>query len=358
MTLTLLPPDPLLDLDPWVGQRQATFRFQLVDAVSGLRLFELHPVRNPPPVLTHDTSRTIKRSLTISLDPDETEAVHESSTPHPLTHRLLLSMVVAGREWPLGRYLWTSEIHATSTGGDRSAAQLVDEMFVVDQQLTAGFASGGKVDAAVLELLAGLPIPGARVDASPYPAVGGWGAGTSRGQVLDALALQGDYRSPWMDHTGTFRMVRSSDPADEVAAMDLDGTGRVVRDSIGHASDMLLAPNRFVVVSNSADAESAAIVGTFDIPPSAQHSIARRGFVIPHVDTMPLTTQAQADAAARNLALRHTVIDTVELSTPPDPRHDSYDVLRWQGANWLEVGWSMTLADGGTMRHTMVRRFS
>lgn len=358
MTLTTLARDPLLDLDRWVGQRQATFRFVLLDAVSGLHLGELHPQRTPPPTLSHDTGRTIKRQLSLTLGPADTELIHESSSPHPLTQRLLVSMIVAGREWPLGRYMWTSEIHATATGGDTSTALLVDEMFVVDQQITTGFAPAGKGDAAVLDLLAGLPIPGVRIDPTPFPAVGGWAAGTSRGQILSALALQGDYRPAWMDHHGRFRMVRSGDPAEQIPTMDLDGSGRVIRDSIARASDMLVAPNRFVAVSNSGDAQDTPIVGTFDVPPSAPHSIAQRGFVIPHVETFQLATQEQATAAARNLALQHTVIDTVELSTPPDPRHDSYDVIRWQGANWLEVAWSMPLHPGGLMRHTLVRRFS
>ena len=350
MALVTGPADPRLDLDPWVGQRQATWRFDLTDAATGASLGELHPVRAGS--LDHDTTRTIKRTLTLDLHVTDAAAVN------PLTDRLTVSMLVAGQTWPLGRYMWTNDTATTSTGGDRSANQLVDEMFVVDQQIEKGFAPTGNADAAVLDLLAGLPLVGVSVEATPYLAVGGWGSGTRRGQILDALATQGDYQTPWIDHNGIFQMVRTVDPDTAVPAMDLDAGNRVHRDSITRTSDILDAPNRFVVISNDGAAAAAPIVGSFDVPATAPHSIAQRGFVIPDVVTVQLATQAQATAAARNLGLRQTIVERVELATAPDPRHDGYDVVVWQGAHWLEAAWSLDLAEGGRMRHILLRKFA
>ncbi len=350
------PTDPRLDLDTGIGQRSASWRFALSDAVTGMPLGELQPARDPAPTLTHDTSRAIKRTLTLTLEPADTARID------PLHQRLTVTMLVAGRTWPLGRYMWTSDERVTGTtgrfaGGDRSSHQLVDEMFVADQQLDRGFAAVGSVDATVIALLSGLPIPGVQIDPTPYPALGGWPAGTRRGQILDALATQGDYQTPWMDHAGTFRMIRTVDPATAIPALDLDAGNRVIRDSITASSDILDAPNRFVVTSTDTAALPGAIVGTFDIPPTAPHSIAQRGFVIASVTSLQVANQGQADAAARNLGLRATIIDRAALGTVPDPRHDSYDVIRWRGVNWLEVGWSMQLAEGAEMRHVLVRRF-
>jgi hypothetical protein len=125
-------------------------------------------------------------------------------------------------------------------------------------------------------------------------------------------------------------------------------------------NDLLDAPNRFIVISNGAVSASAAaipIVGRYDIPSSAPHSIANRGFVIPSVEERQLDTQAQADAAARNLGQRQTIFERTTLSTAPDPRHDGYDVIRWQGENWLELGWSLPMAEGAAMTHTMRKSY-
>jgi hypothetical protein len=187
--------------------------------------------------------------------------------------------------------------------------------------------------------------------------VGGWGAGTRRGQILEELSAQGDYFTPWMNNDGRFKMVRTFDPAGAVPQFDWDAGNKVIRDSIAKTSDVLQAPNRFVVISNSADASAAPVFGTYDVPPSAPHSITQRGFVIPAVFDLQIADTGQAEAAARNLGIRQTIFERYELATAPDPRHDSYDVIHWQGINWLELAWSITCLEGAPMRHIIRRSY-
>jgi hypothetical protein len=111
-------------------------------------------------------------------------------------------------------------------------------------------------------------------------------------------------------------------------------------------------------MSNANDAATAPIVGTYDVPASAPHSIINRGFVIPDTRDAQLATQLQATAAARNIGLRATVYERVTLNTSIDPRHDSYNVIHWAGANWLELSWSMTLSPGAPMQHTMRKAYA
>ena len=346
-------PDPnetKLDLEEWVGQRVATYRFDLVDGVTGEQLGRIHPIREGA-TLTHDTTRTTKRELRLTLGVADTAAVN------PLTDRIVPSMLLAGQQYPLGRYQFTDETDAVSTGGNRGALTLLDEMFLVDQQISAGFGPTGSVQDAVLTLLAGLPLPNVLVDASPHSALGAWSPGTTRGQILGAYSTQGDYMTPWLDNTGAFRMIRTVDPDTAVPSIDFDRGRRVIADSISETSDLLTAPNRFIVTSNSGDAFAAPVFGVYDVPPSAPYSIAQRGFVIPQTATMQVASAGQATAAARNLGIRQSVFRRTQLATSPDPRHDSYDVVRWQGVNWLELGWSMTLQEGAPMTHVLRRSF-
>jgi hypothetical protein len=163
--------------------------------------------------------------------------------------------------------------------------------------------------------------------------------------------------SAWMNNNGFFRMIRTVDPDTATPTLDFDRGHRVIQGSITETSDLLRAPNRFIVTSNSGSAMDAAIVGRYDVPPSAPYSIAARGFVIPQTTNLQAGGQAQADAMARNQGIRQSVFRRTSLSTAPDPRHDSYDVVRWQGVNWLELAWTLTLEEGAPMTHTLRRSF-
>jgi hypothetical protein len=341
-----------LDLDRSVGQRQATWRFDLVNGVTGMLLGQLHPIIDPA-VISHDTTRTIKRQLSVSF------GVADSAAIDPIQDRLLVSMVIDGASWPQGRYMFTAETSALSTGGTRVAGTLLDEMFLVDQQISTGFPAEASitVQQAVIELVSGLPLVDVVVAQSPYQAVGSWAPGTTRGQILAALATQGDYQTPWIDSDGAFRMIRMVDAVSAEPTLDFDRGNRVIRDSPAVTSDLTTAPNRFIVVGNGGGSQVSPVVGTYDVPPSAPHSIQNRGFVVPDVRNIQVADAAQATAAARSIGLSRTVVTTQQIATAPDPRHDSYDVIRWQSQNWLETGWSMTLQEGVPMSHTLRRGF-
>lgn len=366
MTLTTAEAVAQLDLPDYLGQRSATFRFQLVNAVTGLILSDLTPLRDVAPTLSHDTTRTIKRQVQ-----GFTLGIEDTARVNTIQSRVLISMVIGGREWPLGRYMFADNTRALTTRGRISGSVLYDEMFIVDQQMEHSYApsvitdSSGNVTSftnsavSVEALLSGLSVS-VLIEPTPYYTIAAWPAGTARGSALEQLAIDGDWFSPWFDNTGVMRFIRAFDPVASVPTMDLDVGNRVLRNSILEADDLITAPNRFIVISNGAISESNAavpLVGSYDVPSSAPHSITNRGFVIPSVNDRQLDTQAQCQAAAVNLGLRQTVFERVELMTPPDPRHDSYDVLRWQGENWLELAWTLPLVEGGAMSHILRKAY-
>jgi hypothetical protein len=344
--LTALPHDPLLDLAPWVGQRQATFQFHLFNGVSGVELGEIHPLRGA--TLTHDTTRVIKRQLNLSL------GVADTATVNTLTDRVRLSMVFPnGASYPLGVYMFTDASREQYTSGQLGTMALGDEMFLVDQQITAGVSGVGLATTNIIRaILQGLPIR-YEMEPSPFQAMEAWGSGTSRGQVLEQLSITGDYFSPWFDNNGVMRFIRTFDPASRLPDFDFDAHNRVIREPIILTDDLILAPNRFVVNSNSSGDTSLEVTATADVPPTAPHSVTQRGFVVASVQNIPLFDVSQATAVAQGLARRKTVFERVQLTTPPDPRHDSYNVIRWQGSKWLEIGWSMALTAGGAMSHLL-----
>jgi hypothetical protein len=352
------------DLPTGRGQRSCTFAFDLLDAASGQVLGSLQPTQDQIPVLGHDTSRTIMRQLTLGLDAVDTAAIDT------IKDRVRIRLVLPdGRTFPLGKYMFTDNTRAPYTTNRRqSSVVLMDEMFTVDQPRSTGFpdiatqvnSDFSKPDAAQLvqQLLEDFPTIEQLIDGSPFTILNTWGLGTSSGQVLTDLAAFGDYFPPWFSNDEKLHMIRSFDPATKVPAFDWDTYDHVYADSITETDDLLTAPNRIIVVSNDmSDSTASAIIGIYDIPASAPHSIQNRGFVIPDIFNTQVSTTSQAQAYARNIGVQQTVYQRTTLSTAPDPRHDSYDVVRWQGQNWLELAWSMDLIEGGTMSHTLRKTY-
>jgi hypothetical protein len=357
--VTNFPHDPLLDLEPWVGQRQASFRFERSNGVTGEKLSDIHPLRGAS--LSHDTSRVIKRQLTLSL------GVVDTSLINPVTDRINPFMVFPnGAEYPLGRYMFTdasrqvfsSGIPSPHTAGGLANMTLNDEMFLVDQQIEKGInAVGESVVTAITRVLQDVDAD-YDLEATPYQAAEAWSIGTSRGSILESLSVSGDYFSPWFGNDSKLHFIRTFDPATKVPDLDYDAHNQVLRDAILETDDLLTAPNRFIVVSNAADDPDAEVVGTADVPSTAPHSITNRGFVIPQVENLQLSDATQATAVAQGLAQRFTVFERVGLTTPPDPRLDSYNVIRWQGDNWLELAWTMELEEGAAMSHLLRKSYS
>jgi len=355
-TLTNNEPNPQLDLDAYVGQRSATFEFVLVDSKTGYSR-QVYPVirGDIAPMITHNVSRTIKRDVSnLFLD------VADTAEFNSITSRLHISMLIGGVSYPLGVYIPNNWPRFVSTAGTRSAPSFYDEGFIVDQPITRGLNAS---DVSIFDALAGFlnryPIEYS-IEPSPYGSSSGWAIGTPGGYVVEQLALDGGWFSPWFDNNNVMQFIQAFDPATAVPDFDLDSGNRVLRDTIVENDDLIYAPNRFIIISNglsNTGEDGGETVGVYDVPSSAPHSLLNRGFEVPQVEMRQLLNGTQAAAVARNYGLRYTIFETTELTTPPDPRHDGYNVIRWRGENWLEIAWTMQLIEGGSMSHTLKKAY-
>lgn len=396
MTTPLYTGGPLVESTPprpfdfaTIGQRRSAFSFTLIDLDGYREPTPLTPLKGSAPTISHDTTRTVKRTLNLALGVADTELFD------PVRHRILVAMTVGGVVYPLGRYMAVDRTRAGSTGGTQASLAFTDEMTQVAVPLERGFSSPqagnngastvgeniatltrlllgrfrlfdphdawGAVGAQTLETGGFIPVE-IDVEPTPYLSAAAWRAGTTGAQVLEDLSVAGDYWSPWMDNMGTFRMVRTFDPASpSVAALaDWDATRAVIRGSVSYTDDLLSASNRFVVISNKGSGLNAtqAVTGTYDVPAAAPWSIANRGFVIPEIHDLQVDTSAQARVIARGIGRRQQVFERAQVSTPPDPRHDSYDVIVWNGVKWLELAWTLQLTEGAPMVHTLRRAYT
>lgn len=343
-----------------------TFRFDLIDGLTGQLEGTLTPYADTVPSLSHDTTTTIKRQLSLSLGPSDTAAIDT------IKHRIAPVLIAAdGSEWPLGRYMFSTNLRNVTDVGRLGQPALMDEAFIMDQPRSSAFpravssasstsAQLQDINDLVFSLMQDFPTVSHQFDTTPYATTSTWAFGTTSWQVLSDLALLGGFFSPWMDNDGQARLIQSFDPARAVPLIDWDRYFHVYSDGVTEEDDLLTAANRFIIVANSTNAgtTNGPVTGTYDVPSTAPYSITNRGFVVPEILQIQIESEAQAQAIADSIGIASTVYERTTMTTFPDPRHDSYDVIRWQGANWLELSWSMDMIAGGNMTHTLRKTYT
>jgi len=347
-----------------LGQQVASFRYEVINGRTGIRQGDVYPLRSTIPVLVHNTQNTIMRTLT-GLNFGATD----TASMDAITDRIKLYMVLdtpAGQtEYPLGRYMYDSTVKQVLSGGDLAQNSLFDEMFIVDQQLTASFAvDGTNAGDAVTILLAPLVDAGlitVRIEGMPLPVRGAWPAGTSRAKVLSDICTQAGCFQPWFDNDGIMRIIPSFNPATKLADFDFDESHVVFRNTISYTNDFLEAPNLYVVTNttgNTTDGSSSSSFGSYQVPDNAPWSIANRGFTVAKYVDLQSSTDNNLDAVAQSYANQNIVFERTQMSTASDPRHDSYDVIRWQGSQWLEISYSFQLQAGAPTIRTLRKGYA
>ena len=354
-------PNALLDLNG-VSSRAASWVFELYEAGNSLGTLQLLD-RQAPPALTVDVSRAIKRTLTgLSFLPDEVADINV------IKASIKLSMQLSdGTMWPQGVFLFSdvSRNVVTNKNGitfSIGEASLVDQLLIVDQELdrSVSYSPGTVITDAIGSLLAELPITyeiqpsSAQVNTAEAIS---WTIGTRRLRIINELAMMIGYHDLYFDNNGMGRLGPVLDPdtvPDDQILMYRIGQ-RTFLGSVTRSTNILDLPNRFVVVNNGPT--DVPVVGTYDIPPGAPHSFENRGFFVTRVElSQGIASDADADYAALQLSKQWRFpFETIEFSGPPDPRHDHYQIVDFEGQRLLELNWNMTLVDGSDMTHTLRR---
>lgn len=344
-----------------VSQRASSWRFDLLDQ----QLVNLGPLeidRSSPPTMSCDTSRSIKRSMTgFVLTPNVINDVNV------IQDRVRVTMVLDnGSTWRQGVFLFSDLSRAVVTAGlEIRTLSLVDQGLIVDQQtdVSISFTPGTLITSAIQSVVATLPVTINVVSngsvVTPSAEAIAWPAGTSRLRIVNELAAMLGYHELYFDNEGIGQLGPMPDPetAPESEWLNYISGGRVYLGSMTRSTDILEMPNRFVVINNGAT--EVPITGRYDVPASAAHSAANRGFVVTRVEQMQgISSVAEANAAARALSREwRYAFETVEFSGPPDPRHDTYDIVNLENERFLEMSWSMSLAEGSEMRHVVRRTY-
>jgi hypothetical protein len=341
-------------LDLVVAARSSSFRLHVLDA-SLTYAGTVDALADTAATITNDTSRPIKRTMSgIRLPPDAAAAID------PFADRVQPVRVLSnGSEYPLGVFLFADWSRTPDTPDLGGQGGMVDQTLIVDDPIAASvtLARGASLSDFAANLLADAGLPA--VDVQPSPLTAGkaltWPIGTSRLAIVKAVAELLGYYTLHFDAAGVARMIPVPDLAYADADLVYRAGGRVLHSTIVASDDAMNAPNRFIVIDTGATV--APLVGTWDVPGSAPHSYLARGFYATSItETQGLATQTDADAAAAAIGQAAGAgYAHLEFASPPDPRHDTYQLVEFDDVVWREESWTMPLAEGAAMTHKLRR---
>lgn len=347
--------DELLDLDG-VSQRASEIRFDILDS----RLAPIGTVKpdlDPVARVTNNSNAAIKRTLQgMRLN------AAEQADVNPLTDRIRPVWVLEnGSQYPLGVFLFASMDRARSEWGLDADVSAVDQCLILDQPLErgVGYPGGTPIRDAIVTQFQAVGIHSYNVDPSITSRIGApihWPAGnTSRMKVLNDLAAMAGAYSAYFDNDGVGVVRRVPDLSTVVPTLVYEAGGRILHGSPVESDDLLEAPNRYIVV-DSGD-PNAAIVGYYDVPAAAPNSFANRGFVIARViSEQGIESNAEAITRGRAAAAQDAgTFEWVQFSSPPDPRHDTFDAVGYLGGVYREQQWTLPLLEGSEMTHDLRR---
>lgn len=369
ITPAALAPSGDAQLDGLVPVLGESVRFDLYDANGNLLgVLAVEYVEDDGehiPRISNDVNRRTKRQLDglrIPARPlvDRSTRRFYAEDIDPLSMRVRPSWLLAtGEEYPMGEFLWADDSAMLWSWGEPRDCSLVDQCLVLDQDLdrNVGYSVGTNIGAALAEQaeVAGISAERRIIESSTRALSEpiAWAAGRDRRLVIfESLCSLAGFLPPYFDNDG--RLVCRSAPDLVSAAPDFRyglGVGRVIPGTPVRSSDILNAPNRYVVIDSSA--QDSELVGMFDVPDSAPHSFANRHIhVVRTLDLQGLTDQAAADdAAAAAYAADSSTYSWLAFSTPPDPRADTFDVVAFEEVNYRRLSWAVELRPGRTMTH-------
>lgn len=353
-------PSPVLDLDG-ISQRQSTFRFELLDA--GLQSLGDVEVLAPGVSIENNINRKIKRTLNnIEFSPSDAQEINT------LVNRLRVWMITQdGLQWPLGIFVF-SDMSQVPLDASTSfwSGSMTDQLIILDQPTsrTYSFAPGKLIVQAIAEMLEGV-IPewttapvGTQISGAESMT---WPPGTTRLDIINDLCAAAGLYSLFFDNAGIARAIQVPDLEGDDPNLiygGLPGQQKVYRDSIVLTDDLLSAPNRYVVVNNGMT--NSPVIGFWDIPSTAPNSKENRGFVVAQVtDKQGIESNAAAEEAAKAIGQAdYNTYSWATFDAAPDPRHDTFDIVGWDGIRYREQSWTLECVEGGNHRHELRRIYT
>lgn len=299
--------------------------------------------------MSFDSGREVPKVLTgFTLIPSEASKVNVYQD------QVLAFLLIDGTEHPMGVFNFNEDTRQkdvvldNTTVTDLIMVGLGDECLRLirndgsAQSLSTGFDPAIAMEALLFDAGMLHSIAGAdSISATPIT----WDGNTTVLAKCRELGELAGHRPLWADNNGIIRSVSAGIITDDVIELEsLTPTAG----SIAVTNNYLSAPNRVIVSDNSYP--TAPLVGVWDAPSSAPHSMANRGYVLSRVvQQQGLGSSDHAQQVAETIGERYTarLLSAIIL---PTATLDGPVVISYAGVNWLVKSWSLGTDPGAVMQ--------
>lgn len=341
--------NPLLDLDPGIGEIRAMWRFRVLDR--GLEL-----IGTVKPLAATGISAAVGGSIKRRING---VIFNETDLRDLNLYQDRIQPVYAledGTEWACGVYLFTDAAKNVGTYTSTMAVTLMDQDYLLDQvtQESFGLPNAGSIVPAVHVLLDQANIVHRIVPESATATVAdpvNWPAGTSRLKIITDLSKLAGWLPPYFDNRGVF-VLRQPPDIDRVIPDHTYAPNRVAYSTMITDENLLTAPNVYTVIGSGPS--QGEIVASAEVDAALSYSVQNRGYKIISISRpQGLTSTEQAQQMANAQAAAGAGYRGVRFTGPPDPRHDLFDTVDFLGTTYRETGWELGFAPGAAHSHTI-----
>ena len=338
--------------------RQIDFRFAIVR--DGADYGELRPLDGSPPTLQMDDSGAIKTSLSGEFLTPETDV-------NWLRDEIRPEIIIDGIPHNLGVYLPAAVRDLEDETTKYIQVEAYDRCWRVKDNYTERLMhidSGTNYILAIEQLLTACGI--GLISATPTSATltearEDWNIGTSYLDIVNQLLSEINYNPLWFDANGLAVLEPASVPTAANIEHTLDDTEiqSLVIPELSKELDIYTAPNVIICICSNADKSGPMVATSENTNPQSPLSIARRGRRIAQVyQVSNIASASELQAYADRIRNETTNTgETILAKTGLLPGFGVDDVtaIRFGDlfAVCIERAYSMELAPGGVMNHTL-----
>ena len=313
-----------------------------------------------PPTLTASTSAAIRMALSGTF-------AHDDDIDY-VNYMLEPVLIINGIEYPLGVYMigTLTRTHGASSVEDEIEAY--DQCLLLQQTRLENrlhFAKGEQYTRCVTRLLMMAGIGQASVTQSSEMLQTDredWDVGTDLLTIANELLNEINYEHIWFNFAGEAVIQPRRD-----ASID-NPTVRYAADAYsllqaGSTStiDSYDAPNVFIAMVPNPDYDGwLTATAVNDNPGSALSTVQRGRRIVKKVQLNNIASQGELQKYVNNMRMNSMYAsEKITFATAVNANHQIDEVVELYSKNmtgvYLETGWSMELAAGGTMQHTAER---
>lgn len=343
--------------------RRIKFRYDLLDMNNNFKQ-TLTTVMSDQCSVTMDTTQQIARTAQFMLQDD--------GSINYLTDRIQPWVLVwvppnGWAEFPLGVFILSTPPRQTD------AAQVITRQIngydltqiLVDEKVQDRYtvAAGTNYISAVASLLstAGITQTNLTATSLTLPTAKDYEIGTAFIDIINDLLSAINYRPLWFDANGVAQAMPYMSPSVLPPAYTYqDDSQSVMTPEVNDNLDLFDVPNVWVCTVDETDTTTLVSRYVNDNPNSPTSTVNRGRQIVKYVSGLTAPNQATLDAYAQQQAEQDSQIyNTVVFETAIMPFHEAYDAIQLNYSvmgisdKFFEIGWSLNLAPGATMNHTI-----